>query len=119
MMEAASTSETWVNFYLTTRRNNPEDSHLHERLSVSLLLGVSKFVRYTSICFMTSKAEAELGSALVPCLGICIIPKFALTVSNTTRNLSQDNSSHDIHLYPAPREYEIRTLPAALVWSVD
>jgi hypothetical protein len=28
MMEAASTSETLVNFYQTTRRNNPEDSHL-------------------------------------------------------------------------------------------
>jgi hypothetical protein len=27
-MEAASTSETSVNFYQTTRRNNPEDSHL-------------------------------------------------------------------------------------------
>jgi hypothetical protein len=29
MMEAESTSETSVNFYQTTRRNNPEDSHLH------------------------------------------------------------------------------------------
>jgi hypothetical protein len=29
MMEAASTSETLVNFYQTTRRYNPEDSHLH------------------------------------------------------------------------------------------
>jgi hypothetical protein len=29
MMEAASTSETSVNFYQTTRRNNPKDSHLH------------------------------------------------------------------------------------------
>jgi hypothetical protein len=28
MMEAASTSETLVNFYQTTRHNNPEDSHL-------------------------------------------------------------------------------------------
>jgi hypothetical protein len=28
MMEAARTSETLVNFYQTTRRNNPEDSHL-------------------------------------------------------------------------------------------
>jgi hypothetical protein len=28
MMEAASTSETLVNFYQTTRRYNPEDSHL-------------------------------------------------------------------------------------------
>jgi hypothetical protein len=30
-MEAASTSETLVNFYQTTRRNVPEDSHLHIR----------------------------------------------------------------------------------------
>jgi hypothetical protein len=28
MMEAASISETSVNVYQTTRRNNPEDSHL-------------------------------------------------------------------------------------------
>jgi hypothetical protein len=28
MMEAARTSETLVNFYQTTRRNNAEDSHL-------------------------------------------------------------------------------------------
>jgi hypothetical protein len=28
MMEAGSTSETLVNFYQTTRRYNPEDSHL-------------------------------------------------------------------------------------------
>jgi hypothetical protein len=28
MMEAASISETLVNFYQTTRRKNPEDSHL-------------------------------------------------------------------------------------------
>jgi hypothetical protein len=27
MMEAASTSEKLVNFYQTTRRNNPEDIH--------------------------------------------------------------------------------------------
>jgi hypothetical protein len=31
MTEAANTSETSVNFYQTTRRNNPEDSHLHIR----------------------------------------------------------------------------------------
>jgi hypothetical protein len=29
MTEAANTSETSVNFYQTTRCNNPEDSHLH------------------------------------------------------------------------------------------
>jgi hypothetical protein len=36
MMEAASTYEMSVNIYQTTRRNNPEDSHLnshhHENL---------------------------------------------------------------------------------------
>jgi hypothetical protein len=31
MMEAAGTSETPVNFYQTTRRNNSEDSHLQTR----------------------------------------------------------------------------------------
>jgi hypothetical protein len=30
MTEAANTSETSVNFYQTTRRNNPEDSHLQQ-----------------------------------------------------------------------------------------
>jgi hypothetical protein len=32
MMEAARTSETLVNFYQTTQRYNPEDSHLHGRI---------------------------------------------------------------------------------------
>jgi hypothetical protein len=41
MMEAASTSETSVNFCQTTRRNNPEDSHLHTRRRENL-----KFHRY-------------------------------------------------------------------------
>jgi hypothetical protein len=36
MMEAASTSETLVNFHQSTRRNNPEDGHLHIRRSVNL-----------------------------------------------------------------------------------
>jgi hypothetical protein len=31
MMQAASTSETSVNFYRSTRSNNPEDSHLYIR----------------------------------------------------------------------------------------
>jgi hypothetical protein len=37
MMKAASTSETSVNFYQTTRRNNPEDSQalMMERASTS------------------------------------------------------------------------------------
>jgi hypothetical protein len=31
IIDAGSTSETSVNFYQTTRGNNPEDSHLHTR----------------------------------------------------------------------------------------
>jgi hypothetical protein len=31
MMEALSTSETWVSFYQTTQRIIPEDSHLQNR----------------------------------------------------------------------------------------
>jgi hypothetical protein len=37
MMEAARTSETLVNFYQTTRRYNPEDSHLLSLRSVLIL----------------------------------------------------------------------------------
>jgi hypothetical protein len=36
IMEAVSTSETLVNFYQTTRRNIPGDSHLHTRRSEDL-----------------------------------------------------------------------------------
>jgi hypothetical protein len=38
MMEAARTSETLLNFYQTTRRYNPEDSHL----LTQMLLGRQK-----------------------------------------------------------------------------
>jgi hypothetical protein len=37
MMEAASTYETSINFYQTTRRNNPEDSHIQSRNSSSFM----------------------------------------------------------------------------------
>jgi hypothetical protein len=36
MMEAASTPETLLNVYQTTRHNNPEASHLHTRHSENL-----------------------------------------------------------------------------------
>jgi hypothetical protein len=41
MMIAARTSETLVNFYQTTRRYNPEDSHLHPH-NGHLILSVTK-----------------------------------------------------------------------------
>jgi hypothetical protein len=45
-MEASRTSETLVNFYQTTRRYNPEDSHLRnhhrENLKYYLILKTTK-----------------------------------------------------------------------------
>jgi c-di-GMP-related signal transduction protein len=42
MMEAASTSETSVNFYQTTRRNNQEDNHLYTRRRENLKSHITK-----------------------------------------------------------------------------
>jgi hypothetical protein len=44
MMEAARTSETLVNFYQTTRRYNPEDSHLctHRRENLKSYLVIMR-----------------------------------------------------------------------------
>jgi hypothetical protein len=46
-MEAASTSETLVKFYQTTRRYNPEDSHLrsHRRENLKSYLMLLKLIR--------------------------------------------------------------------------
>jgi hypothetical protein len=46
MMEAARTSETLVNFYQTTRRYNPEDSHLGSPYGLHFALCR---IRYTSL----------------------------------------------------------------------
>jgi hypothetical protein len=45
-MEAASTSETSVNFSQTTRHNNPEDSHLLTRRCENLKSHLPKFAKY-------------------------------------------------------------------------
>jgi hypothetical protein len=41
-IEAVRTSETSVNFYETTRRHSPENSHLHIRLTSHLLSNLPK-----------------------------------------------------------------------------
>jgi hypothetical protein len=48
MMEAARTSGTLVNFYQTTRRYNPEDSHLHTRRRENLK---SYLITTDNFCF--------------------------------------------------------------------
>jgi hypothetical protein len=46
MMEAARTSETLVNFYQTTRRYNPADSHLRTHRRENLRPQVIQFIIY-------------------------------------------------------------------------
>jgi hypothetical protein len=55
MMEAASTSEKSVNFYQTTRCNNPEDSHLRtrcyrENLKSHILTFIANFCKSFYCC---------------------------------------------------------------------
>jgi hypothetical protein len=52
MMEAVSTSETPADFYQTTRRNNPEESHLHTRHRENLLSQQGRI--YPQISFICS-----------------------------------------------------------------
>jgi hypothetical protein len=51
MMEAASISETLVNFYKTTRRNIPEDSQLHTRRRENLKSHI--FTVFRRACHLT------------------------------------------------------------------
>jgi hypothetical protein len=48
MMEAARTSETLVNFYQTTRRYNPEDSHLRCIVVLHATKNIKEKVAYFS-----------------------------------------------------------------------
>jgi hypothetical protein len=56
MMEAARTSETLVNFYWTTRRYNPEDSHLrtHRRENLKSYLNEGTFILFISTILFSS-----------------------------------------------------------------
>jgi hypothetical protein len=47
MMEAVSTSETSVNFYQTTRRSIPKDSHLQTWRSENLKSHTSQIIVFT------------------------------------------------------------------------
>jgi hypothetical protein len=50
MMETASTSETSRNFYQTTRRNNPEDSHLRTHRRENLKSQRGRLKRRLTLC---------------------------------------------------------------------
>jgi hypothetical protein len=52
MMEAASTSETSVNFYQTALRNNPENSNLHTRRRENLRSHILLFCRGYKVIYI-------------------------------------------------------------------
>jgi hypothetical protein len=55
-MEAARTSETLVNFYQTTRRYNPDDSHLctHRRENLKSYLALQQCFLYSAFTTITT-----------------------------------------------------------------
>jgi hypothetical protein len=60
MMETASTSETSANFYQTTRRYNPEDSHFHTHRHENL-----RYYQASRYCLLSIKdVKAQVCSNL-------------------------------------------------------
>jgi hypothetical protein len=57
-METANTSETSLNFYKTTRRNNPEDNHFHTRRRENLKSYEEGFFLISKI--RTRNVESEI-----------------------------------------------------------
>jgi hypothetical protein len=62
MMEVARTSETLVNFYQTTRRYNPEDSHLrtHRRENLKSCLTLYFFTLPIDLSLDGSGCESSI-----------------------------------------------------------
>jgi hypothetical protein len=65
MMEAASNSETSVNFYQTTRRNNPEDSHLQ-------YLDIVRKSKFLLECFLPTFLKKESEAYEITSLSVCL-----------------------------------------------
>jgi hypothetical protein len=63
MMEAASTSETLVNFHQTKRRYNPEDSHLQVAGSWRKFHNEEAHILYSSPSVVKSKKIRWAGHA--------------------------------------------------------
>jgi hypothetical protein len=64
MMETARTSETLVNFYQTTRRYNPEDSHLRTHRRENLKSYVRKWLSSgTAPCSLVEVYQLDDGGS--------------------------------------------------------
>jgi hypothetical protein len=83
-MQAAYTSETSVNFYQTTRRNNPEDSHLHTRhrwepeILLPVVIPIPIFVHVASVVIMRSLHEVHEMNACRLIMSVCPSAVFQL-----------------------------------------
>jgi hypothetical protein len=78
MMEAGWTSETLVNFYQTTRRNNPEDSHLPiYNLFYDPLLG--RIIRkHASVSMYGAKSELTVAHFVTESMNIYNHTRFCI-----------------------------------------
>jgi hypothetical protein len=76
MMEAASSSKTSVNFYQTTRRIFPEDSHLHTRRR-----DLKSFPLVRSTSYLVKQIMLVRTLFSVPCVDHCV----RKTVAGTSR----------------------------------
>jgi hypothetical protein len=65
LIEIASTSETSVNFYQTTWRNIPEDSHHLNKRSILILSSLLRQGLPSEVVFLTCKKLEDIVSGFV------------------------------------------------------
>jgi hypothetical protein len=80
MMEAASTSETLVNFYRTTRRAIPEDCHLQTRRRENLKSHLMHIFLYLNKNFRKLLFKASIASG-----SLLLLPQSACNTDLTMR----------------------------------
>jgi hypothetical protein len=65
IIRAVSTSDMLVNFYQTTKHNNPEDHHLHTHRRENLKSHFSHtFLEFVEFAVLTKSTTKTLGSTL-------------------------------------------------------
>jgi hypothetical protein len=98
MMEAASTSETSVNFYQTTQRNNQENSHLQILESLEVLFhdwivssgmkfipSVENIIQLVSVMMTSATNTNRINTQLAN-----TVPKMELCIFGTLKRLKQE-----------------------------